>query len=50
MLLFSFIFNSKMATQNSPSWGRFIYFKKHADGTAVIIQSNKTALNEVKDN
>lgn len=28
----------------------FIYFKKHADGTAVILQSNKIALNEVKDN
>ena len=45
MLLFASIFNVKMSTQ------KFIILKKkHADMTAVTIQSNRIVSNEVKDN
>ena len=45
--LFSFDFNIKMATQKFTNFDKF--FKMHVDMTAVIIQSNKIVLNEVKD-
>ena len=48
MLLFSYIFNIKMATQNSTIL--IIFFKCTLIMIAVTIQSNKTALNQVKDN
>ena len=42
------IFSIKMAAQNFTNFVKF--FLMHADMTAVTIQSNKIALNEVKDN
>ena len=49
MLLFSSIFNIKMATQKFTSFDKFFFFLMHADMTAVTIQSNKIVSNEVKD-
>ena len=46
MLLFSFIFSIKIATQKFTSVD---FFKMHVDMTAVTIQSNNTVFNEVKD-
>ena len=45
MLLFSSSFSTKMTIQKLTSFGVL-----HTDMTAVTIQSNKTVLNEVKDN
>ena len=47
MLLFSCIFNIKIATQK---FTNFDFFLMHADMTAVTMQSNKIVSNEVKDN
>ena len=48
-MLFSSIFNIKMATQKFTNVDKF-FFLMHADMTAVTIPSNKFVFNEVKDN
>ena len=46
--MFSSIFNIKMTAQKFTNFDKF--FKTHTDVTVVTIQSDKTVLNEVKDN
>ena len=47
--VFSCIFNIKMVTQKVTSFDIYIYLM-HGDMNTVTIQSNKIALNKVKEN